>query len=149
MDVVNYALSKKLTGSFKCMVINITDDGGTYSADKSFDEISEFVINGGSIYALYQSMLIPLVGGYYDILGFCSFIRRGITEIGCISLSIDINNNINVKNDVYYTLPKINGGDENKFLKGDGTWSELPLSFNDAGELEVTLNGVTKTFVPK
>ena len=149
MDVVNYALSKKLKGSFKRMIVNITNDDVTYSADKRFNEILEFYNNGGSVYALCQDMFIPLAIGYYDMLGFFLFIPNNIGQIGCISISIDRNNNIDVINNAYYTVPEPNNGDENKFLKGDGTWSDVPLSFNDAGELEVTLNGVTKTFVPK
>lgn len=131
----------------KHIIVNITiNDDGTYSADKTFDEILGFYNNGGSVYASCQGVLIPLVI-CHDILFFYLFTPD--IQIGCIELVIDKNNNINYMENVYYTLPEPIDGDENKFLKGDGTWSELPLSFNDAGELEVTLNGVTKTFVPK
>lgn len=136
------------------MIINITrNDDGTYSADKTFDEISEFYNNRGSVYVYLQGndILMPLTSINFDlgISVFSIFVPIDNIVIGNFVLFIDTNNNISSKDNVYYTLPEPNAGDENRFLKGDGTWSELPLSFNDAGELEVTLNGVTKTFVPK
>ena len=137
------------------MIINITrNDDGTLSADKTFDEISEFYNNGGSVYASPlqgQKILIPLltIDFEFGIFSFITFVPVDVSIISTLILYIDTNNNISFEENGYYTLPETNAGDENRFLKGDGTWSELPLSFNDAGELEVTLNGVTKTFVPK
>lgn len=134
------------------MIINIRqNDDGTYSADKTFSEILDVFKSGGSVY-VYNSqynVFMPLLIINNIRVVFRSFFAFDDGAIIIFVLDIDKNNNIIYQEDVYYTPPEPIDGDENKFLKGDGTWSELPLSFNDAGELEVTLNGVTKTFVPK
>lgn len=144
------------------MTVTVTEnDDGTCSADKTFEEITEAYNAGKVINCKIGEIILPLfLRTNYNLL----FYNEGIDLMNgsCVFVFINENNNIEVNNDSLIfqgststeeglpgLVPAPSAGDQDKFLKGDGTWSELPLSFNDAGELEVTLNGVTKTFVPK
>ena len=140
------------------LVIITSNNDRTYSADKTFDEIFEFHNNGGIVEVLFQNIILPLVLTAPNYAIFSLLIPDGGTDISGIFVVISSNiaelknlveNEVMVQEFEYTTLPPTSYGDENRFLKGDGTWADLPLVFNDAGELEVTLNGVTKTFVAK
>lgn len=143
------------------MTVTITqNEDGTYSADKTFEELYEAYNSGRAVQCAYYDFVISLTI-YFKDNGFI-FIHESVNDGHIVGVFIGLDNIINVLNrDIYFQgststndgyhglVPAPSTGDQDKFLKGDGTWSELPLSFNDAGELEVTLNGVTKTFVPK
>lgn len=132
------------------MIVNITqNDDRTYSADKTYDEIFEFHNNGGIVGVQFQVMFLPLALINSDSAMFTLTVIDDATFISGFTVGIDSGNQVIFYQNGCATLPVPSDGDQDKFLKGDGTWSDLPLSFNDAGELVVTLNGVTKTFVPK
>lgn len=134
----------------KYMTVNIIpNDDGSFSADKTFDEIFEFHNNGEIVEVLFNDVILHLVLINSDFACFSLLIPDAETYVSVIVVVINSNNEVMFREFILNTLPPTSDGDENRFLKGDGTWSNLPLSFNNNGELEVTLNGATKTFVPK
>ena len=108
------------------MIVNITqNDDGTYSADKTYDEILEFHNNGGIVEVLNQDVLFHLfrIGSFY--VTFFNILNNEKTILA-VMFGIISNNEVMREELGYTTLPPTNDGDENKFLKGDGTWAEIP-----------------------
>lgn len=131
--------------SASTMTVNITDNSdGTFSADKTFEEIMNAYNDGELINARLNGASAPMIALLDNL---CLFYQQLILEN--IAFAIGISEDNQVFLDFLPLCFDVESNDPNKFLRGDGTWIELPLSFNDAGELVVTLNGVTKTFVPK
>ena len=145
------------------MTVTVTEhDDGSLSADKTFEEISEAYKAGKVVQCGFFNIIMPL--SFYDENVGVIFYKDDIVVMDAqfLNIYIDVDNYISAidgslilqgststKNGLPGLVPVPSAGDQDKFLKGDGTWGELPLSFNDSGELVVTLNGISKTFVPK
>lgn len=157
--ISSVTILSELKESVLCVTITRNDDG-TYSADKTFEEISEAYKSGRVVQCVYNTIVLSLKE-YYENNGFIFYSDTYFSGSVFVFL-IENNNEIQFgeespcfqgstsTNSGYIGfVPAPSAGDQDKFLKGDGTWGELPLSFNDSGELVVTLNGISKTFVPK
>lgn len=72
------------------MRVNVTTtDGETYTADKSFDEISAHIEAGGSASVDYNSIEVPFITGSSEYLGFETMIYEGALGVVIVWIGSD------------------------------------------------------------
>ena len=96
--------AKKLAS--EALIVTITDNNGTLSADKTYIEIRDAYLAGIPVYALYDSVL-PLIGATAGNLLF-GIILCDETSVGTVVIEITSNNEVNDISASVETLPNPN-----------------------------------------
>ena len=109
------------------LIVHVTDNNGTLSADKTYIEIRDAYLAGIPVYALYDSVL-PLIGATADNLLF-GIILCDETSVGTVIIEITSNNEVNDISASVETLPNPNAITFTGAVTGSYNGSE-PLSVN-------------------
>ena len=95
------------TGGAEALIVTITDNGGTLSADKTFVEIRDAILSGTTVLVDYDGVSLPLIVIAADFLWFGT-IRCGETAVFTIIIEITPNgevNDLSAQVDIPTTLP--------------------------------------------
>jgi hypothetical protein len=141
----NDILSKTVDSVFLVTLTNpVEHDGYTqYTSDRKASEIQDAVLNGSNVYIKYTPVSYPTYvaydSGYESAAYFSGFTAHADKSVSFVSFTVDnyntaiyshVNHGImegaSASRDGYFGLvPPPAAGDEEKFLKGDGTWAEV------------------------
>lgn len=121
-----------LPSSVKHMTVVIGEnDDGDFVADKPFAEILAFIEAGGKVESTTEwGEIFPLTYFEPTVINF-SLVYADSVSTGCVWFEIYSNDSVEFGYDEGGVVPLPEEGDETKFLRGDGTWSDLPFEQRD------------------